>query len=137
MERFTVNGKEVEFDPFDLDAMEVYMDGVALVEERRKTDPADKGPVEERRKTDPADKGPVDTLRRVCNAILDFFDDLLGEGKARELFGQRVNVKDIFEGYRSFTTQVNDCISAYSKDLNGGAQPAAVVPLNRAQRRRR
>lgn len=123
MERFTVNGKEVEFDPFDLDAMEVYMDGTALVEEQRKTDPAD--------------KGPVDALRRVCNAILDFFDDLLGEGKARELFGQRVNVKDIFEGYRAFTTQVNDCISAYSKDLNGGAQPAAVVPLNRAQRRRR
>lgn len=123
MERFTVNGKEVEFDPFDLDAMEAYMDGTALVEEQRKTDPAD--------------KGPVDTLRRVCNAILDFFDDLLGEGKARELFGQRVNVKDIFEGYRAFTTQVNDCISAYSKDLNGGAQPAAVVPLNRAQRRRR
>lgn len=123
MERFTVNGKEVEFDPFDLDAMEAYMNGAALVEEQRKTDPAD--------------KAPVDTLRRVCNAILDFFDDLLGEGKARELFGQRVNVKDIFEGYRAFTTQVNDCISAYSKDLNGGAQPAAVVPLNRAQRRRR
>lgn len=123
MERFTVNGKEVEFDPFDLDAMEAYMDGVALVEEQRKTDPAD--------------NGPVDALRRMCSAIMDFFDDLLGEGRAEDLFGQRVNVKDIFEGYRAFTTQVNDCISAYSKDLNGGAQPAAVVPLNRAQRRRR
>lgn len=123
MERFTVNGKEVEFNPFDLDAMEAYMDGAALVEEQRKTGPAD--------------EGPVDALRRVCNAIMDFFDDLLGEGKARELFGQRVNVKDIFEGYRAFTTQVNGCISAYSKDLSGGAQTAAVVPMNRAQRRRR
>lgn len=123
MERFTVNGKEVEFDPFDLDSMEAYMDGVALVEEQRKTGPAD--------------EGPVDALRRVCNAIMDFFDDLLGEGKARELFGQRVNVKDIFEGYRAFTTQVNGCISAYSKGLSGGAQTAAVVPMNRAQRRRR
>lgn len=123
MEQFTVNGKEVEFDPFDLDAMEVYMDGVALVEEQRKTGPAD--------------EGPVDALRRVCNSIMDFFDDLLGEGKARELFGQRVSVKDIFEGYRAFTTQVNGCISAYSKELNGGAQTAAVVPLNRSQRRRR
>lgn len=123
MERFTVNGKEVEFDPFDLDAMEVYMDGVAIVDEQRKTGPAD--------------ERPVDTLRRVCSAIMDFFDDLLGEGKARELFGQRVNVTDIFEGYRSFTIQVNDCIGAYSKDLSGGAQTAAVVPMNRAQRRRR
>ena len=104
MEKFKVNGKEVEFDPFDLDAMEAYLAGTAL--------------------------------RRVCNAILDFFDDLLGEGRAVELFGQRVNVKDIFEGYRDFTTQVNGCISSYSKGL-GGAQPAAVVPLNRAQRRQK
>lgn len=123
MERFTVNGKAVEFDPFDLDAMEAYMDGTALVEEQRKV--SSDG------------ENPVDALRRLCNAILDFFDDLLGEGKAQELFGQRVNVKDIFEGYRAFTTQVNGCISDYSKDLNGGAQMAAVVPLNRAQRRRK
>lgn len=121
MERFTVNGKEVEFDPFDLDAMEAYMDGAALVEEQRKAGPDG--------------ENPVDALRRLCGAILDFFDDLLGEGKALELFGQRVNVKDIFEGYRAFTGQVNGCISGYSKELNGGAQTAAAVPLNRAQRR--
>ncbi len=123
MERFTVNGKEVEFDPFDLDAMEAYMDGAALVEEQRKAGPDG--------------ESPVDALRRLCGAILDFFDDLLGEGKALELFGQRVNAKDIFEGYRAFTGQVNGCISGYSKELNGGAQAAAVVPLNRAQRRRK
>lgn len=122
MEKFTVNSKEVEFDPFDLDAMEAYMEGTALVEEQRKAGPAG--------------EGPVDALRRVCGSILDFFDDLLGEGKAQALFGHRVNVKDIFEGYRDFTTQVNGCISAYSKEL-GGAQPAGVVPLNRAQRRRK
>ena len=122
MERFTVNGKEVEFDPFDLDAMEGYLAGTALVEEQRKADCEG--------------ENPVGALRRVCNAILDFFDDLLGEGRAVELFGQRVNVKDIFEGYRDFTTQVNGCISSYSKGL-GGAQPAAVVPLNRAQRRQK
>ncbi len=118
MERFTVNGKEVEFDPFDLDAMEAYMEGTALVEEQRTAGPAG--------------EGPVDALRRVCSAILDFFDDLLGEGRAAELFGQKVNVKDIFEGYKDFTTGVNGRISAYSKELGGGSLAA---PGNRAQRR--
>ena len=68
MEKFKVNGKEVEFDPFDLDAMEAYLAGTALVEEQRKADCEG--------------ENPVGTLRRVCNAILDFFDDLLGEGRA-------------------------------------------------------
>ena len=121
MERFTVNGKEVEFDPFDLDAMEAYMEGTALVEEQRTAGPAG--------------EGPVDALRRVCGSILDFFDDLLGEGRAAELFGQKVNVKDIFEGYRDFTTQVNGCISAYSKELNSAQ--AVTAPANRAKRRRK
>ena len=121
MERFTVNGKEVEFDPFDLDAMEAYMDGCALVEEQRTSGPAG--------------EGPVDALWRVCGSILDFFDDLLGKGRAEELFGQKVNVKDIFEGYRDFTTQVNGCISAYSKELNSAQ--AVTAPANRAQRRRK
>ena len=28
MERFTVNGKDVEFDPFDLDALDSYLSGL-------------------------------------------------------------------------------------------------------------
>lgn len=127
MERFTVNGKEVEFDPFDLDAMEAYMEGAALVEKQRAAGPEG--------------ESPVAALRRVCDSILDFFDDLLGEGKAAELFGQRVNVKDIFDGYRDFTAGVNGCISAYSQELGGAQIPhhthPATVPANRAQRRQR
>lgn len=120
MERFTVNGTEVEFDPFDLDVMEGYMAGLDRVDAERRV--KQEG------------ESPVATLRRACNAILDFFDDMLGEGKAEELFGKRVNVKAIFDGYKEFTTQVNDCIRDYSKNIST-AQTAAVVPLNRAQRR--
>lgn len=122
MERFTVNGIEVEFDPFDLDVMERYLAGLDRVDAERR--------VKQEGET------PTATLRRACNAILDFFDDQLGEGNAEELFGQRVNVKEIFEGYKAFTSQVNACIRDYSKGLNS-TQMAPVTPLNRAQRRRK
>ena len=120
MERFTVNGTEVEFDPFDLDVMDAYVEGLNKVDAERR--------VKQEGET------PTGTLRRACNAILDFFDDQLGEGRSEELFGQRVNVKEIFEGYKEFTGQVNACIRDYSKGLNS-AQTAPVVPVNRAQRR--
>lgn len=120
MERFTVNGTEVEFDPFDLDVMERYLAGVNQVDAERR--------VKQEGET------PVGTLRRACNAILDFFDDQLGEGKAEELFGQKVNVKAIFEGYKEFTSQVNTCIGDYSKTFKT-ERNAPAVPLSRAQRR--
>ena len=121
MERFTVNGAEVEFDIFDLDVMEGYMAGLDRVDSERR--------VKQEGETSMA------TLRRACNDILDFFDDQLGEGKAEELFGQKVNAKAIFEGYKEFTSQVNACIGDYAKSLNT-TQTAPIVPLNRAQRRK-
>ena len=119
MERFTVNGKEVEFDPFDLDSMEGYLSGTSRVDDERR--------VKQEGET------TVDTLRRCCNAILDFFDDLLGEGKAEEIFGQKINVKDIFDGFKAFTTQVNSCIGDYAKAFR--TEQTSPKPVNRAQRR--
>lgn len=66
-------------------------------------------------------------MRRVCGAMLDFFDTVLGPGTARAAFGDKVNVKDIAEAYSSFTSAV----SADRKNLSLTSQPAA----NRAQRR--
>lgn len=72
-----------------------------------------------------------EALRRACDAILDFFDAQLGEGKAEELFGLRVNVKTIFDGFREFTGQVNACIGDYARSL----RTDQAAPVNRAQRR--
>lgn len=117
MERFTVNGKEVEFDPFDLEAMDNYLEGTARIDEERR--------VKQEGET------VTETLRRVCTAILDFFDDQLGDGKAEELFGQRINVKTIFDGFMEFTGQVNASIGDYAKNLHTGQ----IAPVNRTQRR--
>ncbi len=119
MERFIVNGKEVEFDVFDLDVMDGYLSGTKNIDNERR--------VKQEGETS------IETLRRACNAILDFFDDQLGEGAAEELFGQKINVKSIFDGYKEFVTQVNTCICDYSKTVHA-AQPAP-QPVNRAQRR--
>ena len=120
MEKFTVNGKEVDFDPFDLDVMEVYLAALDRVDAERRVK------MEK--------ESSVDTLRRVCNVILDFFDDQLGDGQAEALFGRRINAKDIFEGYKDFTGQVNACIRSYAKELN--APQTSLGPVNRAKRRR-
>lgn len=117
MERFTVNGKEVEFDPFDLDVMESYLDGTARIDDARR--------VKQEGET------VVETLRRACDAILDFFDVQLGDGRAEELFGQKTNVKAIFDGFREFTEQVNSCIGDYARSL----RTDQIAPVNRAQRR--
>lgn len=120
MERFTVNGAEVEFDLFDLDVLDRYLAGLDRVDSERQMTQAG--------------EGAVATLSRICETILDFFDDQLGEGRAEELFGERVNAKAIFEGYKEFTGQVNSCIQGYTRDLNAD-QAAPVVSINRAQRR--
>lgn len=119
MERFTVNGKEVEFDPFDLDAMDSYLSGLNNADSERRVKQEGEAPVE--------------TLRRACNAILDFFDDLLGDGKAEELFGQKINVKTIFDGYSEFVSQVNACIGDYARTVH--TAQTAPQTINRAQRR--
>lgn len=120
MERFIVNGTEVELDVFDLDVMDAYMAALDRVDAERR--------VKQEGET------PTATLRRACNAILDFFDDMLGEGKAEGLFGQRINAKAIFDGYKEFTGQVNACIGDYAKTFRT-EETAPVAPLNRAQRR--
>ena len=119
MERFTVNGKDVEFDPFDLDALDSYLSGLENVDEER------------RAKLE--GETAVEALRRACHAVLDFFDDLLGEGAAEELFGQRVNVKVIYDGFGAFVTQINACVGDYARTMHAGQTLSGAA--SRAQRR--
>ena len=118
MNEIIVNGVQVEFDPFDLDNMEAYLEGVERIDKTR------------REKFE--GESAVQMLRRICDDMLDFFDDILGEGKAREIFGAKTNVKTINDGYMSFCQQVNTSLQTYTKSLNAPAAPRAV---NREQRR--
>lgn len=110
MEKYTVNGHEIEYDTFDLENMEIYDREVRKVEEAVKS-------------VDTKNMGDnyIAVLRDLAETILDFFDAVLGDGMAREIFGERTNIRDIKNGYRDFTQGV-------VKEM-GGLSP------NREQRR--
>lgn len=111
---YQINGHKIEFDPFDLDSMEAYRNGCDAVAEEYAR------PVE--------GEDAIARLRRMCDATLAFFEDCVGEEKARAAFGERLNVRDLVGAFRSFTDAVNADIAKLTADLT---KPAG----NRAQRR--
>ncbi len=116
MDKYVINGIEIEYDTFDIDNLEAWDEGVRRVDEETRTDLDGEQPLQK--------------LRRVCNAMLDFFDDLCGEGTAKSVFGDRINVKTIYEGYGGFV----DAVSTRAKECAAN-MGAPAIPLNRAQRR--
>lgn len=93
MERYTVNGHEIEYDTFDIDNLEIYDRETRRIEEMVKGVRADS-------------ENYVSVLREICNAVLDFFDTVVGEGTAHDIFGDRVNFRDIIKGFREFSDGV-------------------------------
>lgn len=95
MERYVINGKEVDYDTFDIENMEIYDREVRKVDEAVKS-------------VDTKNMGDdyIAVLRDLAETILDFFDAVLGDGMAREIFGERTNIRDIKNGYRDFTQAV-------------------------------
>lgn len=96
MEQYTVNGIEFEYDTFDLDNMEAFAREVEEMQEIVKSINTDGIGL--------ADQ--VQILREQGERILDFFDSVVGEGTAEKIFGHRMNIRDLMEGYKSFTSSV-------------------------------
>lgn len=96
MEKYVINGVEVEYDTFDLDAMELF-DGEVIRIKNNAEAARDRGWDSE---------NYIQVLREQGENILDFFDTVLGDGAARKIFGGRMNIRDIMEGYRKFTGDV-------------------------------
>lgn len=117
MEKYIINGVEVEYDTFDLVNMELYDSEVRRISEAAEA-------------MQDADKSSyLQTVRSMCEDIMDAFDTLLGEGMSREIFGGKVNAKAIPTAWRSFIRDV-------AANMNNiGADDAPVVQMNREQRR--
>lgn len=118
MDTYKINGVDVEYDTFDLDNMEALeeavnavVDGVTALQERK-----DGG------------ESAVKILRDQANLFLDFFDDVLGDGAAKKIFGNRINILDIANGYKEFT----DTVAAKNAQIKN----AIGTPMNREHRRR-
>ncbi len=120
MDKYIINGVEVEYDTFDVDAMQARIDDLGVV------DAVDNEDVE--------GEDIFDRLRRLCEARLDFFDSVLGDGMAEKIFGHKVNAQDILRGFDAFNRDVNKHI-AQLPAVAKGMRPVQPAPVNRAQRR--
>ena len=112
METYKIHGYEIEYDTFDLENMERFDQ-----ETRRVVQAA---------RSQTAEKDYLATARQQANSMLTFFDGVLGEGMAQQLFGAKVNIRDLLQAYRQFT---EDVAAAFRDAFEAEGQTAApVVP---------
>jgi len=117
MEKYIINGVEVEYDTFDLENMELYDSEVRRIAEASDSMKNATG------------ENYLQFVRSVCDDIMDAFDTLIGEGASKKIFGGRVNVKVIPMAWRGFMRDVGKQMASIGEE-NGD-----VIPMNREQRR--
>lgn len=127
MDKYIINGVEVEYDTFDVTNMEIYGAEVQRL--------AELGKNLERSEAKADYFSAVQTLKTFSEEVLDAFDCILGEGSSRKIFGDKVNVKAIMNAYGEFTDAVNKA----TRTMFGAEdpKPAGHQPeiMNREQRR--
>lgn len=116
MEKYIINGVEVEYDTFDLENMELFDGEVRQVS----------ASAEEMQKN-ATEENYLQYTRTVCEAIMDAFDVLIGEGTSKKVFGGRVNVYAIRNAWNQFILDVRAELNSF-----GGA---SAPQMNREQRR--
>ena len=87
-------GIELEFDLFDADNAEVYEAAVEKVQ---------KGLAET---TEGTTLSVV--IRHQCGLIFQFFDDVVGDGFHKELFGDKTNLMTCLDAFGAFVAAVNE-----------------------------
>lgn len=127
--KFVVNGCEIEYDPFDLDAIEIWDDTIDSLNAVLST-------------PKPENVRAIDALRAKCNAMLDFFDAVCGEGTSQAIFGAaqaafgtHISVKDLTDCFAAFTRDVGAVRSAVWADMKQVDNVEDQPKPNRAARR--
>ena len=110
METYNINSVEIQYDTFNLVNLELYTNGVTEIAEVGKR-------VKEMIQEDPAKNG-VKAIRMMCNAFMDFFDVLCGEGTSN------VNARDIINAYAKFCEEVSATVSSMKVDFNPPSSPS-------------
>lgn len=104
MEKYIVNGIEVEYDTFDLDNMELFDS-----ESKR---------VVELIKNELSSKSDINKLRKYADVVRDFFDTVVGEGTAEKVFGPKDNIRAIRNGYMEFFNSVISACDAMNHECD-------------------
>lgn len=119
MSTFTIRGHEFEYDFFDADELEVFMN-------------ASKRVSKEFGEIDKQTIPPADALRAQCSTINTFFDTMFGKGTAAKIFGGKNNIKDHLEAF----VEVRDAFRGIEKEMQDISEKADMrYSPNRVQRR--
>ena len=126
MDTYVINGVEVEYDTFDLVNLELFQQGCEDIRRKGTELRADGG-------------NSMAVIREMCDAILDFFDLVVGEGTAERCFGSRVNLQTLTAAFRRFVDDVAAKADQFGREYGGpdafGPAPPPEAPGNREQRR--
>lgn len=121
MDTYIINGKEVEFNTSGVYEMRLFN-----AEFKRANS------ILEARNDNGEDE--LDFVIEKFEAIIDFFDAVLGEGTVKQCFGLRPDSFDLMNAYAQFVKDVPEKFQEATKRLNV-VRPATEPLMNREQRR--
>lgn len=55
-----------------------------------------------------------------CNAVIDFLDDIFGEGSAKEVVGKETDLLTCLEAYRDIVSAYEEQVIPYLQDFQAG-----------------
>lgn len=102
METYTINGKTIEFDTFDVASFAAVSRESERVSQRISS------------LTEDIKGDPVGYMTEVCSAVRSFFETVVGPGTADVLFGTSNNFRDMMEAYASFAEQVSEHVKGFA-----------------------
>lgn len=85
--------KEFEFDFYDADIMEKIETGMEKVENVVK------------KESDIKNQKTSIIIRKICNTIFEFFDNVLGEGASKKIFGDKSSLTLCINAYGDFVNE--------------------------------
>lgn len=65
-----------------------------------------------------SEENRVTVIKTVCNAVFSGIDDLFGSGTAKQVFGDKTNMRECMEAYRDITLAINQTQKVLASDIN-------------------
>ena len=124
---FKINDVELELDLMDIDEKERFEECFETMNET----------VQEAVKNINEGDSESVYMRKICESVMDFFDNLFGEGTSNEIFDGRVNIKKCMLAIQDITKEK----VRQGKELNEIVKASSTIGVedklpNRAQRRK-
>lgn len=113
---------EFEIDFFDANVLEQFEN-------------ATKDYTEAINKMEKKNLGAADKVRYLCYAVFDFIDEILGEGAAKQIFGEECNLRKAMKAMQTINQEAAKQREELEQDFPEFTGQSPAVPQNRAQRR--